>query len=417
MLPDEEALYTALRLVLTERADLVPWSSFGPEHYERLLTIAREEGVAPLLYWSLRESGCLDHWPEDLQWGLARRHYATAAHNTLIYQELERIASAFQDELSADDQALTADGRLPIVVLKGAALASTVYPSVALRPLSDLDLLVPRAFMEAAMRAMRSLGYEERIPEVSPGINRLIGHHVRLLGGPQENVVVELHWNLVAGDADWRTPPLDWFWAQVEPLSVDGEALGAECVGERDAARVCLYMLTPTAHLLYLSAHLMLQHGGAQAYLLWLYDLHLLVSRCGERLDWDLLAQQARAFQWTAALRAALQRMSESYGTPLPEGFLDRLAEDQEADSEYLVRRKASSLQTRATRLWANLFSLDRRARWRLIRGVLWPDPTFMRWRYRPRPDWLWPLYYPYRWFDIAREGLVTLHKMIRPSR
>jgi hypothetical protein len=37
-----------------------------------------------------------------------------------------------------------------------------------------------------------------------------------------------------------------------------------------------------------------------------------------------------------------------------------------------------------------------------------------MRWHYKPRPAWLWPLCYPYRWLDILREGLSTLWRIAR---
>ncbi len=42
------------------------------------------------------------------------------------------------------------------------------------------------------------------------------------------------------------------------------------------------------------------------------------------------------------------------------------------------------------------------------------PQPAFIRWRYKPRPAWLWPLYYPYRWFDFLFDGLRTLLLLAR---
>jgi hypothetical protein len=45
------------------------------------------------------------------------------------------------------------------VVLKGAALAWMIYPSPALRSMSDMDLLVPRTAAGAALDALRRLGF------------------------------------------------------------------------------------------------------------------------------------------------------------------------------------------------------------------------------------------------------------------
>jgi len=110
--------------------------------------------------------------------------------------------------------------KIPVVILKGAALATTIYPNPALRPLSDIDLLIPRQHLEPAVQALKSLGYREPYPEMAPELNRAIHYHTHLRGGPQQSVAVELHWNLVAGDTDWRTPSLDWFWTQTEPISI-----------------------------------------------------------------------------------------------------------------------------------------------------------------------------------------------------
>ncbi|MER3458636.1 MAG: hypothetical protein C4309_08450, partial [Chloroflexota bacterium] len=48
---------------------------------------------------------------------------------------------------------------IPAIVLKGPALALTIYPDPALRVIGDLDLLVRREQVEQAMAALHSLGY------------------------------------------------------------------------------------------------------------------------------------------------------------------------------------------------------------------------------------------------------------------
>ena len=39
-----------------------------------------------------------------------------------------------------------------------------------------------------------------------------------------------------------------------------------------------------------------------------------------------------------------------------------------------------------------------------LLRGALFPRPAYLRWRYHPRPAWLWPLWYLRRWGNIVGE-------------
>jgi hypothetical protein len=174
-----------------------------------------------------------------------------------------------------------------------------------------------------------------------------------------------------------------------------------------------VFILAPTAHLLYLAAHLMLHHGGAEARLIWFYDVHLMVEREGDGLDWDELVRRASQFRWAPALAAALRGARDRFGTRLPDGLLEELAVAGNGQTAWLVRRRAAPLQTRATAVFAKVASLDWPARLRLMRAMLAPSAAYVRWRYKPRPPWLWPLCYPYRWADIAWEGATTLYRAI----
>jgi hypothetical protein len=315
--------------------------------------------------------------------------------NLLIYRELDRILSALYGELP----------QLALVLLKGAALANTIYPSIATRPMTDIDVLLRREHLESAIEVLRLIGYRDVAPEMTPGLSRKTHFQVALKGGPRDYVIAELHWSLVGGEGDWRSPNLDWFWAETESWQMQ-EGSG------KSGAPLSTLQLRPTACLLYLAAHLMLQHGGAQARLLWEYDIHLLVTQHERRLDWEELRRRAREFRWAPALRAALMRSHENFRTPLPAGFLQALEADGDRRSQRLVESKEYPVQTRATATWNYLRSLDWRSRLQRVRSSLWPTPAYLCWKYRPRPKWLWPLCYPYRWVLFAWESARTLAKL-----
>jgi hypothetical protein len=69
-----------------------------------------------------------------------------------------------------------------------------------------------------------------------------------------------------------------------------------------------------------------------------------------------------------------------------------------------------ATLEDRNIRIWMlqAMTSLDWRIRWRLAAKLLLPSPTYMRWRYNPQPDWLWPVFYPRRWWDITVDSFTT---------
>lgn len=140
-----EQTYRILCLILVGRFDGIDYCSFSLADWEALNAVARAEGVAPLLYHVLSETGQSDVMPGYLYDKLRSAYHTTAAHNLLINQELVRVLVALSEHRSP------ALGEIPVVVLKGAALASTVYPSIALRPLSDLDLLILQRDFDGAL--------------------------------------------------------------------------------------------------------------------------------------------------------------------------------------------------------------------------------------------------------------------------
>lgn len=123
---------------------------------------------------------------------------------------------------------------------------------------------------------------------------------------------------------------------------------------------------------------------------------------------------RAREFRWAPAVHAALVGSRDRFGTRLPPDVLEALAEASDAQASQLVARRAAPVQTRATGVVAAASSLSPGARLRLLLAITLPSPAYMRWRYKPRPAWLWPLCYPYRWLDALREGLTTLWRIAK---
>jgi hypothetical protein len=367
---------------LRRRDDIAVTSILGLDGWRLLATTARREGVAPLLYHALREAGWPADVPTDVQADLRHAYYTTTAVNLLVYRELSRI--------------LTALHPIPIVVLKGAALAVTLYPSIGLRPMGDLDLLVPEERLAETVACLKALGYVEPHPKMLPGLQAMIGYDFPLQGGCDIHLTVEPHWSLIGGEESRYQPRIDWFWEQTELVSLSG---------------VQALVLKPTAHLLYLAAHLAIKHGEAHSPLRWFYDIHLSVTREGHRIDWNELILRAQEFRWAPALHIALTGTTARFATPLPAGLPESLIKGADPRDQALVQRKTRP-QTRWEMVSDALASLNRHARLRLLLAYVIPSRTYVRWRYKPRPAWLWPLYYPYRWFDMLREGLTTLWRM-----
>ena len=352
--------------LLARGADSVLCSSLSPWDWRQLVTSARNEGVQPLLCAVLESGGWLEALPDALRRQLTRSRFTTGAANWVSFEQLPEILSAIREAQPA------ADDRPTAVVVKGAVLAAALYPSFKLRPMVDIDLLVRRSRLEAVLEALKSLGYREEAPEMARGLRTIVRHGLSLRGGPLAKVVLDLHWNLIGGDADRRSPRLEWFW-ETEPLTPTEEFAREVAAFGGSHARLPLSFpqLTPTAHLPYLAAHLVLQHGSAEAPLLWFYDIHLLIERCGPRLDWEEIVRRAREFRWLAAVRAAVEGTRARFDTELPEGVITELDAAREPSSSWLIQSLAEP-QTPATRFWTQLRCLGWTARlrftWKTVR-------------------------------------------------
>lgn len=430
VLPTDDSLLKILCLALSGRADDVAWTTLTEENWGELVTTARAEGVAPLLYQTLEARGMPAGIPSPLHDQLWKSYHTTATRNLIAYREISRILSLLAviwqpahavagAPPTTEPPPLRDRGETPgVLLLKGAALAATLYDNIGLRPFGDVDILVPRPALEGAREALGMLGYSEAVPDLVEGLGEAVRKELLLRGGPHNQVAVELHWGLIAGDNDWRTVPTDWFWATSEPWSPAPQQMMLE-TGEsfvEATASIPVRQMAPTPLLLYLAAHLMLQHGGGQAGLLWYYDIDLLIRRRGAEIHWGDLIDQAVAFRWVAALHAALAETQTRFETPFPEGLLDRLRDAAEPHVARLVAQKTAAGRSPVLANWANLTTVAWPLRLRLLLGLVVPSRERMQWRYKPQPAWLWPLYYPYRWLHLLRECTIGLARLARRS-
>ncbi len=368
---DPSALAEARRLAPTAPAD---WEATRRALYD--------EGIAALLHGAVAGRGL---FPATIEAALSEAYTTTAIRNTALLYELERA-------LAALDRA-----GVPVLLLKGAALAEAIYGDPALRPMADGDLLVQPADRATAQAALRLAGYEPVGEERHPGDTARYESQVALRKPGPLPTRIELHWSLLDAPYYQARLPMDWFWAGAEPLRV-GDTVAAG--------------LGPTANLLYLIVHLVLHHRATG--LMWWYDIAELLHVCGRRVDWDALLVQARACDLVLPLARVLSELATRWAAAVPADVLARLAILQPSAREarmyaWLTAARRPVVQ----RFWADLVGLDGwMTRLRFGASHLFPAPAYMQWRYGVRWPVLLPFAYPYRWarglVEWAAAGLTA---------
>jgi len=259
--------------------------------------------------------------------------------------------------------------------------------------------------LQEAVKIAVTLGYRIAVPDASPGLKDLLNHEVCLMKAGSQPLLLEIHHSLVADRSFRYAVPVDWFWEQVVPLET-------AWVKARD---LDLFMLTPTAQVLYAAAHAMLQHGGKNAPLRWFYDLDRLIRSYDKSLDWNLLLSQARLFDWGSALEAALVHTQAWFKTPIPEKVLAGLAGETDRHQELVARRQVRPA-THLLEEFEKMLSLNWYGRIRLLGALLVPSPAYMRWRYKLKTSWAIPAYYGIRWVGIIVDGFRSLVSLFRKN-
>ncbi len=135
-------LLAALRPALPAETALT-LGAFTEEDWQQLLALADDHRVGPLLYQQLCLQGGWDQLPAVARQRLQQRYDAQAWHNLCLYHNLHTLLTAFQAR------------QIPTILLKGAHLAATVYDQIALRPMMDIDLLVPFDALQEAIAAIQ----------------------------------------------------------------------------------------------------------------------------------------------------------------------------------------------------------------------------------------------------------------------
>jgi hypothetical protein len=273
----------------------IDWNSF--------LERARENGVSAIISLRLNEAKNLfPDVPSVISEELKKDYYLNAAKNTLIFEELRKVLKAFKE-----------DG-LQVIVLKGAALASTVYKNLALRPMTDVDLLVNQEDLLLADERLKVLGYMPSDRSAND-INFFPSYLTSLdyRNSSQNSPSFHVHWHFVNS-----TVPNESYinYVKMENIWRDAE--------KADIAGVETLVMAPHHLIIHLSEHaLRVSHSASK--LCYFCDLNEAVNFCGSRLDWNKLVDESFKFYLNRMVYLGLYFTSQFLDTRIPEDVLSKL--------------------------------------------------------------------------------------------
>jgi hypothetical protein len=341
------------------RGESPAWPADGAPAAAELLRVAGEQGLDVLL---AARAETLTTWPVEIRAALATTLRDACVVEAVREREIVRLLGGLHEA-----------GVHPLLV-KGTALAYSLYDAAHLRPRVDSDLLMAAEEVERATMTLEGMGYSR----TAQNVGQLVSHQIALVRLDAHGVwhAVDLHWRLANPHVFANLLPVSELAASAVPLP----ALGP-------------YARTPDGpHALLVAAMHLAAHHAHHVRLIWLYDLHLLCSRMsGDSLR--QMAAMARDRGLASVCARGLHLARRWFDTPVPAGVLAEL-DAVDARSEAPARYVAGSVGKLGT-LASDLRTLPSwGARARLLYEHAFPPAEYMLRSYRTsRRSWLPALY------------------------
>jgi hypothetical protein len=220
------------------------------------------------------------------------------------------------------------------MLIKGAVLQIAYYRNEAVRPMSDLDIVVRPTQAEAATLLLESIGWVRN--ETARGDDAAWRHSMMFRDGKGHEI--DLHWHLMREACHPDASTI--FWSEAEPL---------------DYAGIATRQPGPADMLLHTVIHGL--RANREPPIRWIADAMTVIAVAGPRLDWNRLLERAQALRLNARLGLGLGYLSRRFDAAVPPEILQALARRRphwvERVENSVVLRDADRMYERAlTKPW-----------------------------------------------------------------
>ena len=273
----------------------VPWNDF--------LRLVGGLGLSPFVAYRLQQD------PYGVPAAVRNQILDWSRANTL--RQLRRHAVLRRIAGSLDE------ARIPLIVLKGMALAYIAYPNPYCRSMADIDLFVPRANLERAIQVVRDLDLRE--------VRVCFSQQGPAFASPDHLVYIEIHGSLLS----------------FEKFGVDSDSLWSRSRAG-DLGGIQVRVLCPEDFVEHLCLHVGPHHLYASL-LQQLLDLRFYLEKHGAEIDWQAVANRSVQIGSSVWVYLTLWLAQELLGAPVPAGFFQacpapkRLADLSRVATQHLL--------------------------------------------------------------------------------
>jgi len=370
-------------------------------NWEEVLETAIWHGIVPLLYNNLKNIR-EDHLiPREIMDRLRTAYHENLARNMYLYAELRGILEALREK------------DVEVILLKGAALAKTVYGDIGLRPMGDIDLLVKKEALPYAEKTMHESGYHFH-GDMSPEWYREVHHHISYVH-PDKNILVEIHWHIAQESHPSRIRVMEneiienW-WEGAQAIEFSGNKA---------------HILCPHDLIMHLSLHF-LKHRfndiigvfSSKGALIQLCDIFQTLKYYKDEIDWIRLKSEAKKYGIESLIYTTLFIVREIMGEHddvFHNAFRGFRSEDFDKELVRLIKRRILIRDDDRTRIPTTLIQSQIahtfQEKLKILRRGIFPNPEVISKKYSlPLTSKMLYFYYViYPFYLLLKYGKILL--------
>lgn len=262
-----------------------------------------KQGISPLFYWNMKKISSGKDVPSEVMKNLEKMYYSNLARNMLLYDELNKILTAFKK------------ANIDTIVLKGAFLAEEIYKNIGLRPMSDIDLLIKEEDIQKAKKELTELKYSATSihqTKLHEQFQTVLGNELSVIHH-NKKIAIDLHWDIQSPHIPFEVD-INKFWNNARLIKIAGiETL--TFVPENLLQHLCLHM----------DKHINISGSPPAKPLRDYCDIAEVTRHYKDTINWDYFLQSSKDYGIEEPVFQGLFIAKEYFGAFVPENVLSEL--------------------------------------------------------------------------------------------
>ncbi len=267
--------------------------------------------LLPLLYYNLHRHQIDDPLMLRLK-GIYRKSWS---RNQILFHKTAQLLSGLQG------------AGVQTIALKGIALSMLVYRNHAIRPMSDMDIMVPFTQAEASIQVLKANGYHMCKPHLEH-FYLTYGRSIAFVS--DEGDELDLHWHPMheARDGDVDND----FWDHAIPITVGGVSCLSMCAAD---------------NLLHTIVHGL--RCNDMPPIRWVPDAVMLTGMKEQEVNWSRLLEKTGKYHVSIQVREALHYLNDIFHADVPDDVLKALSGMKAGWANRVVYRHAMTIGERTS--------------------------------------------------------------------